>query len=96
MGLYESVRMEMGSQEVSSGGAMGTAAGAAAAAASARGRMADSGALMRTPDELCGTQDLLLRLERQQQGRAALIQSREVAEARCWCCAGITVLCQCR
>ena len=61
MGLYESVRMEMGSQEVSSGGAMGTAAGgaaAAAAAASARGGLASSD-LLRAPDRLGSTLALL-------------------------------------
>lgn len=76
MGLYESVRMEMGSQEVSSGGATGMAAGgAAAAAASARGVMAGSGALPRAGDRLGSVPGLLQRLM-ELQGRAALIALR--------------------
>ena len=81
MGLYESVRMEMGSQEVSSGGAMGkevggaAAAAAAAAAASARGCRVGCGALLRVTDRLGSTLTLLQRLAGPQ-GRAALIRLR--------------------
>lgn len=78
VGLYESVRMEMGSQEVSSGGAMGTAVGgaaAAAAAASARGCRAGGDALLRVVYRLESTLILLLRLAGPQR-RAALIRLR--------------------